>query len=128
MTIQEQIKADLTLAMKSKNAEEVLILRVVMAEFLRVKDLPNDKSVTDEQAIKILRKTSQDCKDTNCLNQAIILEKYLPKELSEQELGNLITEIIQSGANNIGAIMKGLKSSGKIYNGKLANEIIKELL
>lgn len=81
MTIQEQIKADLTLAMKSKNAEEVLILRVVMAEFLRVKDLPNDKSVTDEQAIKILRKTSQDCKDTNCLKSSYYLRKIFTKRI-----------------------------------------------
>lgn len=129
MTIQEQIKADLHSAMKSKDTLTTSLLRVVMGEFLRVKDLPADKSVTNEQAIKVLRKMSQDAKDNNLLEEVEILKDYIPKVLSEDELTNIIKNIITlNSCKNIGEVMKHLKSSGLLYDGKMASELIKKLL
>ena len=129
MTIQEQIKADLHSAMKSKDTLTTSLLRVVMGEFLRVKDLPADKSVTDEQAIKVLRKMSQDAKDNNLFEEVEILKEYIPEVLSEDELTYIINSIITlNSCKNIGEVMKHLKSSGLLYDGKMASELIKKLL
>ena len=54
-----------------------------------------------------------------------ILEVYLPKQLSKEEL----TEIIKSlNTKNMGDIMKNLKENhAGLYDGKMASEIVKSL-
>ena len=127
MTIQEQIKDDLKSSMKVRDVERTSLLRVILGEFLRVDNLPADKSVTDEQAIKVIRKMRKDAEEQDLLFEVKILE-YLPQELSKEELTVAIKGYIAMGAKNIGDIMKYLKSSGLIYDGKIANEIVKTLI
>jgi uncharacterized protein len=52
MSIQEQIKKDLTAAMKAKDEDKKSALRVILGEFSR----GDAKSLSDDEAVKILRK------------------------------------------------------------------------
>jgi len=127
MTLQEQIQADLKTAMMNKDENKKNLIRVILGEFSRI-----GKELTDEQVTKILKKMLENSKELNNQVEIDILETYLPKELSKEELTTLIQKVITD--NNIisikemGKVMAGLKTSGSLYDGKVASEIIKTLL
>lgn len=127
MSIQEQIKADFVSAMKEQNKEIKLLLSVVIGEMDRV-----NKVLTDEQVISVVKKMIEGAKTTNNLDEVAILEKYLPKQLSEEQLNGLISALIFSNnytAKDMGKIMSSLKEShAGQYDGKLASSLVKELL
>ena len=55
-----------------------------------------------------------------------MIESYLPKALSASEISSKIDELIASGANNMGMIMKGF--AGLQADKKLVSELIKTKL
>jgi uncharacterized protein YqeY len=59
-----------------------------------------------------------------------IIEEFLPKQLSRDELTTIIGGIKEkSGSTNLGEIMKILKEShGGSYDGKIASEVARHLL
>jgi uncharacterized protein YqeY len=137
MTIQETIKKDLMVAIKSKNVEVTNLLRVVMGEFSTVASrIPNnsDKILTDELALKELRKMSQNAVECGNMNEVNILSKYLPTMLGENQIKIIISNIIKdnnlSGMKDMGKTMgmiNKLENSNLIDN-KVASKIVKELL
>lgn len=129
MNIQEQIKADTIKSMKAKTPEVTNVLRVVSGEFARI-----GKEVSDEQAIKIIRKMATNANEQGNTNEQEILETYLPKMLSKEELEIEIKLMISSrgitSMKGMGQIMGALRSHPKTsqIDGKLASTIVKELL
>lgn len=127
-TIQEMINSDLKLAMLQKNENVKSLLRVVIGEFNRV-----DKTVSDEKAISILKKMVDNAKMVGNLDEVTILEGYLPKQLSTQDLEMVIQSIIFdngfSSMKDMGKVMSILKDkySGR-YDGKIASDSIKKFL
>lgn len=73
---------------------------------------------------------SDDIKLTMLYLERTLLEVYLPTQLSESELSDVIKKTVADGADNIGAIMKELKASyDGLFDGKSASKIaIRELL
>lgn len=127
MTIQEQVNADLRSAMLSRNEFQKSILRFVIGEFNR-----EGKQLEDAVAVKTIKKTIENAKIVNNLEEALFLEKYLPSQLSDLELTNLIDNIVKSNSYSVkdmGKIMSFLKENyaGK-YDGKKASEVIKTIL
>ena len=138
MTIQEQIKDSLKQAMLNKNTEMKNILRVVLAEFSR-----DGKELTDEQALKEITKLAKNTKEIikNSVGDAKdiaiieleILNRYLPQQMSEEELTEKIQNFINfnqiSTMKEMGKIMGYLsgKFKGK-YDGRMASNIVKGLL
>jgi len=138
MTIQEQIYIHLKNAILTSSDDVKSILRVVIGEFNR-----HGKNVSDDKAISIIKKLIDNAKERNVnevndekrkenLNEINILETYLPQQLSESELRNVITNLKTSNgytSKDMGKIMTFLKEnfSGS-YDGKLASSIAKELL
>ena len=128
MTIQETIKQDLKQAMLNKNDDVKNILRVVIGEFNR-----EGKDVSDERATAIIKKMVQNAKDQENIEEQVILEAYLPKQLSEAELTDVIQDIIirdgYTTMRDMGGIMGSLKAGhAGTYDGKLASTIVKKLL
>lgn len=127
-TIQEMINSDLKLAMLQKNENVKSLLRVVIGEFNRV-----DKIVSDEKAMSIIKKMVENAKMVGNLNEVTILEGYLPKQLSTDELALIIQSIISdngfSSLKDMGKVMSILKDkySGR-YDGKIASDSIKKYL
>ena len=68
------------------------------------------------------------------MNQEIeIISEYLPKQLSKEEIIEIVKEVIsETGATTIkdmGKVMKGAKEKcGAAADGKTINEVVKELL
>lgn len=148
MALFEQISKDIVAAMKAKDKVRLEALRNVKKLFLEAKTAPgaNDE-LTDEAALKILSKLTKQGKDTAALYvsqnredlaneelaQVAVIEEYLPKPLSEEELKAEIKKIIEeTGANSpkdMGKVMGvATKSLAGKADGKAISSIVKELL
>lgn len=121
------------------------LLSTLYAEASRVgKDKRNGPS-TDDEVIATVKKfiantneTSNLLKDRNQdnsaqLNEISILSKYMPAQLTEEKLTDIIKNIISenniSDIKSMGKIMSVLKSNYQgTYDGKIASELIKQIL
>jgi hypothetical protein len=137
MTLQETIKNDLVVAMKSKNVETTSLLRVVLGEFSTVASrMPNniDKVLSDDLAVKEIRRMHENAKLMQNQFEIDTLDKYLPKMLSEDDIKNIVSKIISennfSGVQNMGKVMMEIKKhpNSTMIDNKIASNIVKELL
>ncbi len=148
MTLFEQINEDLKSAMKAKDKVALQSLRNVKKLFLEAQTAPGaNHELKDTDAIKIIQKLVKQGKDSaqiyteqnrqdlaeEELAQIEIFNKYLPKQLSDEELAKEISSIIASvGASSMkdmGKVM-GLATSklaGKA-EGRAISQKVKELL
>ena len=148
MSLLKKIDNDIKFAMKAKDALSLESLRAVKSSILLFKTKSGSSTdLSDQDEIKILQKLVKQRKDSAeiyknqnrlelCdteLNQARIIESYLPKQLSPSELSIIIDKIIiklnASSMKDMGKVM-GLASkelSGK-SDGKTISEIVRKKL
>ena len=122
MTLQEQIKKDLTAAMKAKDDAQKESLRVVMGEFGRM----TNKTLTDDEVIAVIKKLIKAEKevlartgdDTSAFIETI--ERYLPQMASDEAIqawiqANIDFSQYKNKMQAMGAIMKhfGATADGK---------------
>ena len=123
MTLFDQISEDIKAAMKARDKVRLETLRNIKKVFLEAKTAPGaNDTLEDADALKILQKlakqgreTAQTYIDNNRqdladeeLAQAKVIEEYLPKPLSEEEIEKEVKDIIaQTGA-------QGMKDMGKV--------------
>jgi uncharacterized protein YqeY len=80
-----------------------------------------------EEVKRILESKGQTTKVVN--EEIIILKTYLPTMFTEDGLKVIIQSIIDSGKDNMGLVMDVLKRNyNGMYDGKVASQIVKELL
>ena len=104
-------------------------------------DAGNRDSISDDQTMQAIKKILKGVSDTivelekkqldtsTAEIEKAILESYLPKQLSNDELKAIICEIIEThnivDKKGVGVIMKNLGANYKgLYDGKLASNII----
>jgi uncharacterized protein len=150
MTLYEQVSKDIIAAMKAKDKPRLEALRNVKKYFIEAKTAPGasgDDNLSDDVALKILAKLAKQGRDTAALyreqqrpdlaeeeeQQAAVIEGYLPKALSPEELeATLRTIIAETGATSprdMGRVM-GVASkqlAGKA-DGKAIADTVKRLL
>ncbi len=109
MSLQEQISAELKTAMKNKDRVRTDAVRVLIGEFQR----QPEKELSDQQVTGIIRKLIKSEKDLLAVSGAQdsgfieVLEGYLPRQASEEEIRRWITENIDfSEFNNKMQAMK----------------------
>ena len=137
-----KLQDDLKTAMKAGETRRVMTLRGLLSEITRVeKDVrrpANDDEIVQvvkrerarrEEALEFARKANrQDLIEQNEA-EAAILTGYLPAALSPDEVRAAIAEIVAGGANQMGAVMKGLRERfGSQLDGKVASELAREAL
>lgn len=148
MTLFDQISEDIKAAMKARDKVRLETLRNIKKVFLEAKTAPGaNDTLENADALKILQKlakqgreTAQTYIDNNRqdladeeLAQAKVIEEYLPKPLSEEEIEKEVKDIIaQTGA-------QGMKDMGKVMgmaskkmagraDGRAISTIVKKLL
>lgn len=148
MTLFDQISEDIKAAMKARDKVRLETLRNIKKVFLEAKTAPGaNDTLEDADALKILQKlakqgheTAQTYIDNNRqdladeeLAQAKVIEEYLPKPLTEEEIEKEVKDIIaQTGA-------QGMKDMGKVMgmaskkmagraDGRAISTIVKKLL
>lgn len=112
--------------MLAKNEFVKSILRVLIGEMNR-----EGKTVSDERVTAIIKKMCENAKLVGNDHEITILEKYLPKQLSEDDLRTIISALIFENSftiKDMGKIMSSLKEkyNGQ-YDGKLAANVIKTI-
>ena len=134
-----KIKDDLTkLRKQAEDKHAISLLTTLYSEAANVGINDGKRVSTDEEVVRVIKKFVKDI--DICLQHATdkemytrereILEQYLPKQLSEMELSDVIsTYITGTGQPSKADVMKYLKSAfGGKYDGKLAATITDSLL
>ena len=144
--LKEKLMEDLKVSMREKNNLRKNTIQMVRAAILQIE---KDKGieVDDNKILEIIAKEVKSKKDALAdfekgaredliaqTNEEIrVLQEYLPKQLTHEELKEKIKEVIAKvGAISIkdmGAVMKEAKAQiGTAADGKSINEVVKELL
>ena len=148
MDLFEKVSEDIKNAMKAKDKVALETLRNVKKCFLEAKTAPGaNDTLTDADALKIMQKLVKQGKDSAGvyagqgrqdladaeLAQVAVIERYLPKQMSVEELENVLKEIIAevgaAGPKDMGKVM-GVASkrlAGKA-EGRAISEAVKRLL
>ena len=148
MDIFEKVSKDIIAAMKAKDKMRLEALRNVKKYFIEAKTAPGaNDTLDDATALKILSKLAKQGRDTAALYteqgrpdlaeeetaQAAIIEEYLPKALSADELETEVKAIIaETGASSMkdmGKVMgiASKKLAGRA-DGKAISVLVKQLL
>lgn len=144
--LKEKLMEDLKESMKNKDAVRKNTVQMVRASILQIE---KDKGieVEDSKIIDIIAKEVKTKKDAlkdfekaerqdliDLTNREIeVLQEYLPKQLSrdevKEEVQKIITEIGATSMKDMGAIMKEAKAKmGASAEGKTINEVAKEIM
>lgn len=129
MILKEKINADYIKAFKEKNTVAKNLLSVVKGEIQTVEKNTGSANLSDEEVIKILNKTVKslkECNDEESNLQLVIAEGYLPKQMTREEIKQLVGGLVATGITNIGAIMKEFAT--RQADKKVVSEVIKELV
>ena len=130
--IKEQINKDYMIAFKSKNTVAKNLLSVVKGEIQTIEKNTGVENMSNDDVLKILTKTSKSLKEMvatgneQAKEELSIIEAYLPKQMSKEEVFDKVTELVNSGVNQIGAIMK--EFSTLPADKKMVSEAIKEIV
>ena len=138
MTIREDIKNNLKEAMIKKNVDLISALRLVIASIkdrdIIAKGKGNDTGINDEEIISLLQTMIKQRKSSIDMylegkredlakkeqNEIEIISKFLPKQLSKEEINNIIDMTIKSceatSMKDMGKVINFLK---KKHNGEM---------
>ena len=148
MNLFDTISGDIKAAMLARDKVRLETLRGVKKEFLEAKTAKGgDGELSDDAAMKILVKMHKQRKESaaifsqqnrqdlaeNELAEAAIIEEYLPKKMTEEELTAALKEIIAqtgaSSAKDMGKVMGvATKQLAGKAEGKAISAKVKELL
>ncbi len=147
MALEQQIQKDIMEAMKAHNTVRTNAVRAIKSEILLAKTSGAGAEITDGDVIKLIQKLIKQRKESaamyaqggrqdladNELAEAAEMEGYLPKQLSEAEVEEIVKGIIAetraSSMADMGKVM-GLatkKLAGQA-DGRTVSTIVKKLL
>lgn len=133
MSLKEQISKDYMTAFKERNVVAKNLLSVVKGEIQTIEKNTGVDCLTDAEVIKILNKTAKSLKevieisgDEESKSQLIIVDGYLPKQMSREDVVVKVSSLVSSGITNVGGIMKEFATLQ--VDRKVVSEVIKEVL
>jgi uncharacterized protein YqeY len=147
MSLEQKINDGIKTAMLARDKVRLESLRAVKAAILLAKTSENAKDLDEAAEIKMLQKLVKQRRETaeiytsnnrqeladKELSEAAIIEEFLPKQLSAEEIESAVKSVIEAtGANSVkdmGKVM-GIASkqlAGKA-DGKLIADLVKKLL
>ena len=149
-TLKDQLRTDLTSAMKARDKERAGTLRMVMASITEAEVAGKEaKELTDDEIITILTREAKKRREAATAfadggraeqaeketAEAAVITEYLPAQLSAEEISDLVSKAIaQTGAADewmraMGKVMGILtpQTKGKADGGAVAAEVRKQL-
>lgn len=143
--MKNRLNDDLKSAMKSKDALRLSVIRLVKKYIQELEtSVGHNGEATDAEIMKIINKLVKQGKDSSEqyksagrielydeeMLQVAVLEEYLPKQMSEDEISVEIDKVMtETGSTNMGVLMKELNSrlAGRA-DGKTISRILKTKL
>ena len=147
MSLKDKVVADMTAAMKAKDAARTSTLRMVKAAIMHREKEGGDE-LTDDDVMKLLRSQVKQRRDSveqyqkagrqelvdKETAEITVIESYLPQAASEAEIETAVNEsVAETGATSMkdmGVVMKAVmpKLAGKNADGRLVSETVKKKL
>lgn len=148
MSLKEQIDADIKRAMLAKEKDELKTLRAIKSMILLAEtEKGASGNISSDVEIQLLTKAAKQRKESadtfaaagrqeladNELAELKVIEKYLPKQLSPDELLKAIRKIVNevgaSGPQDMGKVMgRATKELAGQAEGKTISSLVKEML
>lgn len=144
MTLFDQISEDIKAAMKAHDKVRLETLRNIKKVFLEAKTAPGaNDSLADADALKIIAKLAKQGRETATtytqagrqelaeaeLAQVEVLESYLPKQLSQEEIEAEVKKVIaEVGATSMKEMGKVMGTANKLLAGKADGRVISEIV
>jgi len=141
-TLKERIRADLNDARRARDKDRTTLLTTILSD-LKYREVELGRDASDAEVIDVVskgikrrREAAEQMRSGNRIDlaekeeaEAAILSAYLPAQMSEAEVRDIIREAIDVGANTIGAVMGRIAPRIKgSFDGKEANRIAREML
>lgn len=142
----EKVNSDLITAMKEQDKFTLSVLRMLKSA-LKNEEINKKSSLTDEEVLAVIKKQVKTRKDSkeeyltynrtdladNLEKEIEILNKYLPEELSDEELEKVIDETIKElnpdGMKGMGLVIKTVGSKcGATADMKKVSSMVREKL
>lgn len=147
MTLTQQVSADITTAMKAKEAGRLSALRMLKAAFMN-KEVEKGRALEDAEALQVVASLVKQRRDsieqftkagrTDLVEKEAadiaVLEHFLPPAATAEEIDAAVTAAIAesgaSSARDMGKVMKAVmpKLAGKNADGKAVNEAVRRKL
>lgn len=141
--LEEKIQQDIKAAMLAKDSVALASVRGIKAAILLAKTSEGAKELDDAAIVKIIQKLVKQRKESaeiytqqnrpelaqNEIAEAEVMERYLPKQLSEVEIEEKVKEIIaQVGAASIADMGKVMGMATKALAGQADGKVISTLV
>lgn len=145
MSLLSRLNDDMKTAMKAKDKESLQVIRMIKSS-IQNEQIKEGHDLTEEELTVLSREMKQrrdslhefeeagrDDLAEKVKSEIVIVEKYMPEQLSEEEIRQLVQDAItQTGASSakefgkvMGVIMPKVKGKA---DGNQVNAIVKELL
>jgi len=148
MSLKQQIDGDIKSAMLAKNKEELMALRSIKSLILLAETEKGvSAEISSEAESKLLMKAAKQRKESaeifqnegrdelaqKELLELAVISRYLPKQMSEEEIATEVKKIIEQvgakGPQDMGKVMgTATKHLAGKADGKMISEIVKKLL
>lgn len=139
MTLEERITTDLKAAMRAKDQAALRGIRAIKAEILNAKTDGSGKAIDEAREIQILSKLVKQRKDSLAIyeeqdredlaqterEEIEVISRYLPEQLSEEELDTAVKKIIaETGASSMRDMGKVMGIANQRLAGKAEGKAI----
>jgi len=146
MKIKEQIQSDFVTAMKAKDESAKSALSGIKAAITLAEKTDGSTDLSDDAVIKVLTKAIKQREESQKIyedagrpelarkeaDEAFVLRRYMPAQMSPQEIGDALIEIMKSFSNVVTNPMalqgKTIGEFNKRYNGRADIGTVKEIL
>lgn len=144
--MENQIDNDLKLALKSGDKFTLSVLRMLKSEIINESRKGSLHTLTDDEVLKVIKKGVKTRKDSieeykkygkldtanELAKEVDILNKYLPQEMSEEEIIRVVDEVFEelkpSSMKDMGNLMKAISSKITNADMSLVSKIVKDKL
>ena len=144
--MENQIDNDLKLALKSGDKFTLSVLRMLKSAIINESRRGSLHTLTDDEVLKVIKKGVKTRKDSieeykkygkldtvnELAKEVDILNKYLPQEMSEEEIIKIVNEVFEelkpSSMKDMGNLMKVISSKITNADMSLVSKIVKDKL
>lgn len=150
MSVVKQVDKDMIAAMKAKDADRLLTIRMMKSAF-KNKEIEKREPITEDEAFQVLTTMIKQRRDSieqftkgnrpelaaKEADEIVVIESYMPKAVGEVEIRPLVSQAIDEmtaagarpTAKDMGSVMKAvqakIQAAGIRADGKLVSEIVK---
>lgn len=145
MTIKEKIQVDFIKAMKTKDEFAKSALSSIKAKITETEKSNGNNELSDDEVIKVINKAIKQREESMKIfgeagrlelaakeaDEAVVLKRYMPSQMTEEEIEVAVREIISGidhGGNMNKLVGQTMGMFNKNYQGRADNKLVSEVI